>query len=127
MLLLRHSLALKLAVGVLGLAVGVGGVTAGAKFNQAHPPGEAQVRRIFVGTIIAVGPHGFAMRTRLGRHVNIEVFPSTIITLTGHPFQHPNLHAGDVVLVQCKGKHGDIFFAAHIRILRSAQPAAQGP
>jgi hypothetical protein len=127
MLLLKHSLGLKLAIGVLGLVVGVGGVAAGAKYNAAHPPNDAQVRRIFVGTVVAIGPNGFALRTRLGRHVKIEIFPKTIITLSGHPFAHAALHVGDVVLVQCKGKRGDIFFAFHVRILRAARPAAQGP
>ena len=86
MLLLKHSLGLKLAIGVLGLIVGVGGVTAGAKYNEAHPPKDAQVRRIFVGTIVAVGPHGFELHTRLGRNVKIAIFSSTSITRLGHPF-----------------------------------------
>jgi hypothetical protein len=127
MLLLKHSLGLKLAIGVLGLVVGVGGVTAGAKYNEAHPAGDAQVKRIFVGTIVAVGPHGFELHTRLGRNVKIEVFPNTSITRLGHPFARADLRVGDVVLVQCKGKRNEIFFAIHVTLLRATRPSAQGP
>ena len=127
MILLKNTVVLKLAIGALGLLVGIGGVTAGAKYHQAHPAQNQALQRTFIGTITAIGPRGFTLRTRSGKDVSIAVFPRTTVAHRGRVVPHTDLRVGDVVLVQCRGGRDGVFYAYHIRIPVLADPTAQGP
>jgi hypothetical protein len=127
MILLKNTLVLKLAIGALGLIVGIGGVTAGAKYRQAHPMQNQAIQRTFIGAITAVGPRGFTLHTRSGKDVTIAVFPHTTVAHRGRIVPRADLRVGDVVLVQCLGESNGVFNAFHIRIPILANPSAQGP
>ncbi len=73
-LLLKGGLGAKLAVLALGIAVGVGGITAGAKLHQFFG-----MRNVAIGVVLQTQSSGFTARLRNGRIVTVTVTSGTQI------------------------------------------------
>lgn len=124
MIFLKSGLGAKLALGVLGLMLGVGGVAAGANWH-AHF-GQQTNRRLFVGRITAINGTTITLSTRSGRTVNVVLIKRTQVRYHKQNVHAANLHVGDAVLVHAVRAKSGALYLLYVLIIKAA-PTAQGP
>lgn len=125
MILIKSGIGAKIAIGALGLVLGIGGIAAGAKFHAARTMNLAN-RRLFVGHITSVSGTSLTLHTASGATVTIQLVPRTVIRQRGHPVPTAQLQVGDRLVVRVYHTKTNIFYALFISIVQ-ARSKAQGP
>ncbi len=129
MLMLKSGLGMKLAVGALGLVLGIGGVTAGAHF-RAHSA--LAKRRVFAGIILSTQANAkdtfviLHVETRSGLLLTVVITPQTHVVQHGAPFPSADLRAGDRILGQISAYRDGRVFVAKVQVIFIPHNA-QGP
>ncbi len=124
MIVLKSGFGAKLALGVLGLMLGVGGVAAGANWH-AHF-GQQANRRLFVGRITAINGTTITLFTRSRRTVKMVLIKHTQVRYHKQNVHPANLRVGDIVLVHAVRAKTGTLYVLYVLIIKAA-PTAQGP
>jgi hypothetical protein len=125
MFVLKSGIGAKIALGALGLVLGIGGVAAGARFHAAHNTSTAD-QRLFIGHITAVSSNEITIRTARSQTITIHLLLRTVIRHKGVRVAAAALVPGDDLLVLVRhASNGDID-AVIVSIIKVA-PTAQGP
>lgn len=125
MIILKNAVGMKLALGVLGVLLGVGGVAAGASFHATHAANQNH-RSLIVGRIESRNGMTLIIHTRGGLTVTVHLAPKTVIRQRGKPAPAAQLQPGATVLVQLARTPKGVLYAVHISILKIA-PTSLGP
>jgi len=122
---LKSGLGLKVALGVLGVLLGFGGITAGANWHAAHTANLAH-RRFFIGHVVSFNGTTLVLRANSGRVVSLTVIPGrTVVRHRGTTVPLADLRPGEYVLVHATPHKGK-FFVGFISILKP-KVLPQGP
>lgn len=124
MVIFKSGIGAKLVLGLLGVALGVGGVAAGAQFRAAHP--NAQHRHVFAGLILEVRPHAILVRTRSGATLTIYLTAHTALWHNGRKIAQADLARGQIIVGTVATTKQGLIYATIIRVVREPK-AAQGP
>ncbi len=130
MLMLKSGLGMKLAVGALGLVLGIGGITAGAHFRAQHTA--LAKRRVFAGTILSAQTNAkdtlviLHVETRSGLLLTVVITPQTHVVQHGAPFPSADLRAGDRILGQVSAYRAGRVFVSKVQVIFVPR-TAQGP
>ena len=122
---LKSGLGAKIALGALGVVLGVGGITAGAKWhaaNNAHLGNQ----RLYIGRIVSLTGNAMSVHTASGATITVMLLPRTIIRQRGKTVTAAVLHVGDHLLVHVFHTKTGTIYALSIAILKAA-PTAQAP
>jgi hypothetical protein len=122
---LKSGLGIKVALGVLGVLLGFGGVTAGANWHAAHTPNLAH-RRLLVGHVVSFDGTTLVVQARNGRMVKLAIVAGhTTVRHRGKAAQLANVQPGELVLVHVTQRKGKLY-VLFISILAPKQ-LPQGP
>lgn len=125
MIFLKSGIGAKIALGALGVVLGIGGITAGATWHAAHTahPGN---QRLYIGRIVSLAGNTMTVHTLSGATMTINLLPRTVIRHRGKTVAAALLQVGDRLLVRVIHTKQGTIDALLISILKEA-PTAQAP
>jgi Domain of unknown function (DUF5666) len=116
---LKGGVGLKILIIVIGVILGIGGISAGAAYHASQQtPQQRQIARI--GRITSTSAQGFTMQTRQG-NVTVTLTNTTILRFNSKPIVRTTLRPGTIVLVQGYITNGNQsqLQAVHVRLVRA--------
>jgi hypothetical protein len=116
MIVLKSSLGMKVAMGVLGLTVGIGGIAAGAGWHAkvVHPTQQ----RLYVATIVAIQGDLLTLHTRAGHTVILFIAPQAGIRYHKMNVSHATLHMGETVIVHVVRTKKGLVYINYVLIVK---------
>jgi hypothetical protein len=119
---LKSGIGLKLAVGALGLLLGIGGIAVGAHLHSSQS--RLETRRVVVAQIVAINGDAITVHTRSGLTGTAMLLPGTVIRLHGRAASRADLAVGDIVIEQIERTPKGQFVILRIWIVRLAHAPA---
>lgn len=119
MILLKSSLGMKVAMGVLGLTLGVGGIAAGAGWhaNVIHPTEQ----RLYVAKIVAIQGNLLTLHTRAGRTIILFVAPQARVRFHKMNVSLEDLRVGQTVIIHVARTRKNRPYINYVLIIKSPQ------
>lgn len=123
---LKSGFGLKLALGALGVLLGLGGITVGARFHASHPA--QNIKFITAAQILDIEGDTYTVRLGTGKVVTAKISSSVTIVKVGRTLKLSDLRVGDYLIVQGTRTLSGNYTIKRIRVLNiRLKPAAQGP